>query len=340
MEFLEGINQYDSIKGYSRNTINYDIEKDLISRVKELFNLDLLNVKSDFDIESIYSNNKAKYENRLEGEQISKELGTQFLYETPKLESLLYFEDEIENLIIRLKEWVSVSNSGSPSNSNSVFNIDSPSNSNRSAKNRLSIGGYTFLYNDYRDLSNQLKTNFDNGGFQINLSKVTIKKADIHDRKNGRGNSSTKYSEKQKDDLGFFGEFLVYIYLCKTINDKESVKWVSEYAKLAEVNLDGKDGKGYDIEYIPNSAKNPRYVEVKVVGRDNSFHITSTEIKAGERLKGHYEIFMVRNITDNGNISIEIIQGPFDYKGQGSFNDNKLFIVLNDSFILKFEKTN
>ncbi|WP_269851485.1 hypothetical protein [Methanosarcina horonobensis] len=64
MEFLDGINKYDSIKGYSRNTIDYNVEEDLVSRVKDLFQLDLLNVKSDLDIESIYFNNKTKYEKK------------------------------------------------------------------------------------------------------------------------------------------------------------------------------------------------------------------------------------------------------------------------------------
>ncbi len=43
--------------------------------------------------------------------------------------------------------------------------------------NSLIIGDTTFLYNDYCELSHQLKTGFDNGNFQINLSKVEIKKS-------------------------------------------------------------------------------------------------------------------------------------------------------------------
>ena len=330
MEFLKGINQYDSIKGYSRNVIDYNIEEDLISRVQERFQLDLLNVKYDFNLEEIYLNNKTKYEARAEEEQISKEIAYQFLVENQNFESLLFFEGEIENLIISLKEWAPTSSIGSPSNGNGL------------AKKRLSIGDSAFFYNDYGDLSRQLKTGLDNGDFQINLSKIKIKKAETSDEKNGKGNSSTKKSKKPKkpkEDLGFLGEFLVYNHLRKTIKNKESIKWVSAYAKSAEVNSDGKDGKVYDIEYIPNNAKHPRYVEVKVVGWDNAFHITSNEIRHGETLKRHYEIFMVRNITDPENISIEIIQGPFDYISQESFNENKFFTVVNDSFILKFEKT-
>ena len=329
-DFLKGINQYDSIKGNFKNVIDYNIKEDLSLRVQELFQIDLLNVKYDFDIEEIYFSNKTKYEKRAEEEQISRGHANQFLSENQNLESLLHFEDEIENLIISLKEWAPKSSDVSPSSGNGL------------AKKRLSIGGSAFFYEDYGDLSRQLKTGLDNGDFQINHSKIKIKKAETSDGKNGNGNSSTKNfkkPKKPKEDLGFLGEFFVYNHLRETIKNKESIKWVSAYAKSTEVNLDGKDGKGYDIEYIPNNAKHPRYVEVKVVGWDNAFHITSNEIRHGEMLKRYYEIFLVRNITDPENISIEIIQGPFDYKQQDSFNDNEFFTVVNDSFILKFEKT-
>jgi len=114
------------------------------------------------------------------------------------------------------------------------------------------------------------------------------------------------------------------------------VEWVSGNAKSAGVNPDGDDSLGYDIRYIPDNGKYERYVEVKVIGRENSFHISASEVKFGEKMKKNYEIFLVRNINDPAHMSIEVIQGPFDYKG-GSFNDNEFFTVINDSYILKFE---
>lgn len=332
-DFLKGIFQYDTIKGDFKNIIDYNIEYDLSIRVQELFHLDLLNLKYDFNFEEIYSKNKTKYETRAEEEQVSKEIANQFLNENPNLESLLYFEDEIENLIISLKEWAPKFSEGSPSNGNGL------------AKKRLSIGDSALFYDDYCDLFRQLETDLGNGegGFQINLSKIKIKRTEANNSSSNIKDNSSKKNfkkpKKPKEDLGFLGEYLVYKHLLETLTNKESIKWVSEYAKLAGVNLDGIDGKGYDIEYIPNNAEYPRYVEVKVIGWENAFHITSNEIIQGEKLKRYYEIFLVRNITDPENISIEIIQGPFDYKGQKSFNDNELFTVINDSFILKFEKT-
>jgi hypothetical protein len=133
------------------------------------------------------------------------------------------------------------------------------------------------------------------------------------------------------------GEYLVYKYLLENTEIKDSVKWVSEYAKDCGVNLDGKDGLGYDIEYIPNGAKHQRYVEVKVLGWDDAFHISSNEVKCGEMLKKYYEIFLVRNLETPTSVKIEKIQGLFDYKGK-SFTDNDLFSVINDNFIIRFKK--
>ncbi len=99
----------------------------------------------------------------------------------------------------------------------------------------------------------------------------------------------------------------------------------------------GRDGLGYDIEYVPNGAKFLRYVEVKVVGWDDAFHISSNEVKCGERFKKNYEIFLVRNLETPMKAKIEKIQGLFDYKGK-SFTDNDLFSVINDNFILRFKK--
>lgn len=73
------------------------------------------------------------------------------------------------------------------------------------------------------------------------------------------------------------------------------------------------------------------------MGWEDAFHITSNEVKVGERLKKNYEIFLVRNLENISNIKIEKIQGLFDYKGK-SFTDNNFFSVINDNFILKFKK--
>jgi len=326
-EFLKSLLQYDSLKGNFKNEINYDVEADLLVQLNEEFDVNILE-NFDFDFEKIYSINKKIFEVKAEDQNIPKELANLFINENTEIESLLYFENEIQTLLEKLKNWIPKTNNGNKEEGKKI------------AKKRIKVGDSDFLYEDFGDLFNQLE---NGGAFQTNLSKIKIKRVE-----NGSSSSKDKTSSRSKnqkkskqstEELGFLGEWLVYKHLLNSIKNKDSLKWVSEYAKLAGVNSDGKNGLGYDLEYIPNEAKYPRYVEVKVVGWENAFHISSNEVIQGEKLKRHYEIFLVRNIGDTNNISIEIIQGPFDYSGQRSFNDNELFSVINDNFILKFQKT-
>ena len=325
-EFLKSIFKYDSLKGNFQNKINYNVEADLLAQLGEQFNMNFLE-DLNFNFEKIYSKNKKTYELKSEELNIPKELANQFLNENIELESLLYFENEIQTLLEELKEWIPKTNEGDKGITKNL------------AKKRIKIGDSDFLYDDFGDLFNQLEVG---GAFQTNLSKIKIKRAvNGNSSSKDKINTPSKNPKKPKqptEELGFLGEWLVYKHLLNTIKNKDNIKWVSEYAKLAGVNADGKNGLGYDLEYIPNDAKYPRYVEVKVVGWENAFHISSNEVIQGEKLKRHYEIFLVRNIVDTSNISIEIIQGPFDYSGQRSFNDNELFTVINDNFILKFQK--
>jgi hypothetical protein len=324
-EFLKCIWQYDSLKGDFQNDINYNVEADLLLQLNQRFNVKIFE-DFNFNFEEIYSNNKKIYIAKSEEQNISKELASLFLNENDELESMLFFETEIHLLLEKLKEWIPKTNEGDKRDTSNL------------AKKRIKVGNSDFLYHDFEDLFNQL----ENGNeFQTNLSKIKIKKAeDKNSSSNNPSRTPSKKTKNQTEELGFLGEWLVYKHLLGSVKNKDSVKWVSEYAKLAGLNSDGKNGLGYDLEYIPNDAKHPRYVEVKVVSWENAFHITSNEVIQGEKLKKYYEIFLVRNIADSMNISIEIIQGPFDYSRLRSFNDNELFSVVNDNFILKFQKTN
>ncbi|MGE8340947.1 MAG: DUF3883 domain-containing protein [Flavobacterium sp.] len=327
-EFLKCLKQYDFLKGNFQNDIDYDVEKDLLFQLREEFSMDTIE-NYNYNFEEIYSKNKKLYEIKSEEQKISKELANLFINENLDIESLLYFETEIQTLLKKLNDWIPKTNRGHVNNANM-------------AKRRIKVGNSDLLYDDFEDLFNQLENRNE---FQINLSKIKIER--VEDKNSSSNNNaqrtsknSSKKTRQQIEELGFFGEWLVYKHLLNSIKNKDSVKWVSEYAKLAGVNSDGRDGLGYDLEYIPNDGKHSRYIEVKVVGWENAFHISSTEVLQGEKLKKHYEIFLVRNITDSSNVSIEVIRGPFDYSRQKSFNDNELFSVINDNYILKFQKAN
>ncbi|MEI6766895.1 MAG: DUF3883 domain-containing protein [Bacteroidota bacterium] len=325
-EFLNLLNRYDILVGVFINEINYDVEKDLHDQLLKQFEIEL-NDTPDINFIQIYQSNKNAYESKSIDLKISKELANQFINERPDLESLLYFENSIQVLLDELVDWIGKTSPQELTGPNSM------------AKRKITLGVSSFLFDNLSDLYSQLESE---NIFNTSLSKIKIKKNDdvVSDpTKIKRPPIKPPRKPRQiNEDIGFVGEWLVYKHLLNSIKNHESVKWVSEFSKQAGINTDGKDGQGYDLEYIPNDAKYPRYAEVKVVGKENAFHISSNEIAQGEKLRKHYEIFLVRNIDKPEITTIEIIQGPFDYKGRHSFTDNELFSVVNDSFIIRFEK--
>ncbi len=324
-DFFRILAEYENLRGRFQNEIGYDVELDLEKQLKEKFNIELeKEYEREADCEKIYFSNKSVLESKLREIHISEDLLKQFFSERPELEYLLYFSEEIEKLLGLLLDWLK----------DTKGNPQSPLGP-RSKK--LSLGQLSFFYDNFEDLYVQLDSNEI---IKSTLSKIKIEKVRSPGFNKVKRPLKGKFTrpKKPKEDLGFLGECLVYKHLFNTIRDKQSIKWVSENAKLAGVNPDGKDGLGYDIVYRPNDAKYPRYVEVKLIGKENSFHISSNEIIQGEKLRKHYEMFLVRNIIEPGNIVIEVIQSPFDYKGQETFTDNRLFTVINDTFILKFQK--
>jgi Domain of unknown function (DUF3883) len=326
VEFTKWINEYNSLAHAVTNEVNFDVIADLQNVVREKFDFDILNAFEQVDINKIYFENKKELLQRASAINISKHLVDQFINENISAESLLYFSDETENILLRMTAWLGESlkprhNAGLPSSK------------------RLSFGGDVIIYNDFIELKEKVDLLLNNATgvtrSTIRISKSSLKSAD---KTGNRPGKLTGKRDVMKEDIGFLGEYIVYVHLSNTIKNKESVKWVSKYAKECNINSDGRDGLGYDIEYIPNGGTHPRYVEVKVAGWGNSFHISAAEVKYGEQYKDNYEIFLVRNIENPIEAEIQRIPGIFNYKGK-SFTDNDLFTVLNDSFILKFNVT-
>lgn len=131
-EFLKSIFKYDSLKGNFKNEINYDVEADLLEQLLEQFNINILrDLNSNF--EEIYSKNKKTYELKSEELNIPKELANQFINENIELESLLYFENEIQTLLEELKDWIPKTNEGDKGIAKNL------------AKKRIKIGDSDFL---------------------------------------------------------------------------------------------------------------------------------------------------------------------------------------------------
>lgn len=319
--FRKLIKEYDNLLLFSTNT-NYDTDIELLDKVNELFGISIEQVEVMDEIDRLYSTNKETLLNK-NPQIFNINLLEQFLLQNEYAESLLYFNDEIDNVYNSYMKWIE-SNSGA--NGGDI----------KPDSKKINFGNKSIIYSNYKELKNQLDVLIDQS--KSVLEKIKIKKVELSNKKGmPKRDKTMKKPKKPSEEIGFVGEYVVYRYLKENIEKKDDVKWVSDYARKADVNIEGEDGRGYDFVYIPNGAKYERYVEVKVVGKENSFHITANEVKEGEKLKKNYELFLVRNITDPEHIIIECIQGPFDYKKEESFSNNNRFLVTNDSFVLKYD---
>ena len=109
------------------------------------------------------------------------------------------------------------------------------------------------------------------------------------------GKKSTGFSTpKNLEKIGFKGERFVYEMLNKQYT---SVKWVSESAKSANVNPEGRAGLGYDIEYIDANG-NRIYVEVKSSKTDEIvFYMSENEFDFAIKNIDKYCIYYVCGVA-------------------------------------------
>jgi hypothetical protein len=329
-KFLELSSSYLRMVPEPYNEVNYDVINDLHQAVSAFFEIDLSAEGEKIDWSSLYAENIEKVWEAVKTSELDKKLFNQFMQESSSMQSLLFFESEFEQIEGSFAAWLG---------KNMAAAADS--NPGTSKSKRIIFGSEPIFYDDLSDLKNQIDSLLSDEEIKkIGFANVKLaKKEVIHGKNNSPGKAGTRVMnhKKPKEEIGFLGEYLVYKHLLEISEKKSDVKWVSGYARDCGVNLDGVDGLGYDMIYLPKGAKHSRNVEVKVVGWEDAFHITSNEVKAGERLKKNYEVFLVRKIDNISEMKIERIQGLFDYKGK-SFNDNELFTVVNDNFILKFRK--
>jgi hypothetical protein len=328
LSFLDKLAQYASITPKVENEITFRqaIERDFAQNLKAIFGVDLNANATERDLNKIHTDNVASFWSTTNHKDDKKSLFSQFLGESPTIQSLLYFEDEIKTIATKFDSWLGT-------------HQQLPGSSAPKGSKKLTFGKQALFFDDFSDLKSKIDNILGEDGLK-KLKLTTIKTSStnlVKKGKSGSGGPGARKPKVQKEEIGFLGEYLVYHHLLNMAEDKASVKWVSEYAKLCGINLHGRDGWGYDIEYIPKGAKYPRYVEVKVVGWEDAFHISPNEIQFGEKNKDRHEIFLVRNIDNPQTADIERISGIFDYKGK-SFTNNDSFSVINDNYIIKFQK--
>ena len=131
----------------------------------------------------------------------------------------------------------------------------------------------------------------------IDTSDGRLAHTKLINRKKGSpqgGNGYVDYSSRQAQNVnvGKLSEKIVHEYLTEEHGNSD-VKWVSQFAREENVNLDGADGAGYDIEYSKEGVK--YFVEVKTNSSNLptiSFNLTSAE-RAFAELHDEYQIFIV-----------------------------------------------
>lgn len=127
--------------------------------------------------------------------------------------------------------------------------------------------------------------------------------------KNGKsGKRRTGFTPpKNHERIGFKGEKYVYEMLNKHYL---TTKWVSENAKVAEVNPEGQAGLGYDIEYIGEEGER-RYVEVKASNaNDLVFYLSDNEYDFAIKHTSEYAIYFVSEVFSK-NPKILILDNVF-----------------------------
>lgn len=319
------VQSYKQLQLEFKNSVHFDVEFELKSIVLERFGIDLQQTDLVIDLQEIDRARRIEFSDLVADFNCTKVQLERFLGEYTSA-SLLLFGEFVE-LANRLKQWLNIENKDRDPNKPYVPN------------KKLTIGGSLILFDDYTELHNQLHG--QNNLFDIKIERIRLGEANstkpgtkVSNVAKTRQRTAFGLPNSFKEELGFVGEFIVYQNL---LTAEKNVKWVSENARRAGIDRDADSGQGYDLTYVNRFGKT-KYVEVKVVGDDNAFYISGTEIRVGEELKNHYEIFLVRNPQDSNRLRLQKIVNLFDYKPGQNFHSNENFSVSTDTYILKFNE--
>ena len=167
-EFIKLLNEYNDLPPVVVNEIDFDVNADLQNAVRAKYSIDLSIGFEWIDINKIYFDNKEWLIQKASLINVNRNLVDQFLNENVTTESLLYFGDETESIIQKLKVWV-----GETPKSGSVSNIPNGK--------RLSFGEDILVYNDFVELKTKVDLLLNNavGVTQntIRISKTNLKPA-------------------------------------------------------------------------------------------------------------------------------------------------------------------
>ena len=104
--YYNTIKQYYAYAPKIMNEINVQVEEVFIQDIDKLFGIHLGNSASKKDINAIYQTNREKINQDINEKSISPVLFEQFFDEDTVSQSLMYFKEELDELMNRLELWI------------------------------------------------------------------------------------------------------------------------------------------------------------------------------------------------------------------------------------------
>jgi len=151
-----------------------------------------------------------------------------------------------------------------------------------------------YIGQNLEDIANEIIKN----GYEFeDIDNPTIVEDEDKGEKERRIGATAGFSKnKNAEKIGIKGERYVFELLKIKYKD---VEWVSENAKLDDVNAQGGAGTGYDMSYLDENEKRV-YVEVKAsTGNEQAFYMSSNELVFAEDNAENYELVLVTNINED-----------------------------------------
>ena len=161
--------------------------------------------------------------------------------------------------------------------------------------------------------------------YEVRNTSISLQKNDKLNNETSTNSTPKRAGNKSRTDernekLGKDAETFAYVSAIAKYGDK-NVKWVSEYAKKANVNPDGEDGLGYDLWYKDKD----KIIYVEVKSQNFQIHMSSNEYKFATEHKDYYEVWLV----DLQKNEIGIIK---------DITDEKRYPLIPESYIIKINK--
>lgn len=332
-KFMEYVDEYKENYRIDDYDINKEMEIDknkyfdMLFKTESFEQLNLtyekLTEQNETDLEKLFRDNKEKFQKKLRQTMsfLNEDL-KEFLDDTEN-KSLLFF-GEYDELIKRFENKYKHEETG-----------EDTGGTTKKKTIKLNDKNSEYDEDDYQSLMENIDEDLNDNEYDMDMHDPEKPGEKPSKGRSGGGGGSGGARRNNTKEIGFIGEYYVYQSLVKKYT-KDKVFWVSEYAKTANINPEGKDGLGYDLMCIDDKGQ-AHYIEVKATNTDDlSFPISSSEVRFGEQHKDNYEIILVLNVCSQ-NRDFKKLGNIFKYGEDESFTSNTKFSVENDGFRIRFE---